>query len=261
MEKYNIIIKKDSIIVEKNGIESLEYNVLLFPMLIAYILQRLSEKTFLATNLQDGLSEYLFEINNNDSYENIQIPDSINTLIGKIEHEIESKYSIEVEFEDWKFNVDISELGEIYQEVIDEHVAEYFWDIVDAEVKVKIDQGYGKLFSDYIIKFFVDLKNSVEILLDKKICAECQIFYEGEILFEAIEETHMIREIQIAEGLREGILLNFKYSSEKKDEYRYMHFPFWNAGDMVELSIILDNNQWFLKGKHRISKIISMLEI
>ena len=261
MDKCNVVIAKDYILVQKNNCELQKHSLLLFRMVIAYILQRVSEDEPYRTDLQDSLQDYLFEIYNNDSYESVSVPNLIKDLIEYIENEIQSSKFLKINFDNREIFINESELIEIFQEIIDGSVSNCLDDINSVQINLQIDQSYGLSFSNYIVEYFSNFGNIVELQPEKKTCAECQIFYGDELLFGAIEETQVIREIEIIEGLEEGILLNFKYLSDNKDEYKYMYFPFWNTGDKVELSIIFNNDCWFLKGKHSKSKIISMLKI
>ena len=61
--------------------------------------------------------------------------------------------------------------------------------------------------------------------------------------------------------MSEGIPIVIVDASNKAREYIYMNFPFWNIGDEIELTVALNGDKIFLKGRHKKTNIISWLEI
>ena len=261
MEKYCVTIKKGCISIQKNNNEPIKQEVFVFPWIFAYILQRSCEELPSENFLQENIEEFVFEINNANTYEDLLIPDAIKNILPCLEKAIKTCDTIDITNKISVIHLDQSGLRDVFFEVIDDVIMSYMDGISDAEIILEIDKDFGNVFSKCVFERLQEFDNNVIMGANKASSIECQIYYERKLLFELPKDFYTAETIEIVSEMSEGIPIVIVDASNKAREYRYMNFPFWNIGDEIELTVALNGDKIFLKGRHKKTNIISWLEI
>lgn len=261
MDKYCVIIDKNYISLQKNKSEPIKEDVLVLLWMYAYILQRVSEEISYENSIQEDIEEFVFEINNANSYEEVLIPEKITNILVCFEKAIQTSDTIDLEDKNVEIHIDQLELRDIFAEVIDDVIMSRIDDISNAEVELELSEDFGKLFSTCVFEQFQELDNNVVVKTGKVNNLDRQIYYTEKLLFESLRDLDKVEKIEIVSEMSEGVPIVIVDTFNTTRKQKYMTFPFWNVGDEIELTVILDDDRIFLKGYHRKTNIFSWLEI
>ena len=256
-----IIIKKDCISIQKSNNEILHQKLFLYDWLRAYLLQKLCDKLINDGDLQTNIEDYVFEINNAESIEDIVLPDALENILACLDEAILKNDSFDIEINTNEVHIDNSEFIETINDIINEFLLGDLDDVNDQNVNLQVDDAYGKVFLSCLITRLTELGYIIEIQETDNKKKECQIFYNAELLFESTKELHNCKIIEIVDSIGEGIPVQIRYVGNGECIYRYLYFPFWEAGDKIEISVAMREGRTLLQGQHKKSRIISLFEI
>lgn len=261
MEKYCVIISKNYISVQKNNSELKKQNVLVFFWMIAYILQKISEEISCEETFQEDIEDFVFEINNANVPEDVIIPETIDNILLCLEKDIKNSDTINVEYEGIEIHLDQEELEEIFNKVIEDVIMSRLDDISGAEISLEVDGDFGEMFSNCVLESFRECDNNVKNGTTKTSISERQVYYGGKLLFESMKDYENVKKIEVDSEMREGIPFIIADERHETRKYVYLTFPFWNIGDVIEITVNLDEDVLFLKGRHKKTNILSCLKI